>query len=347
MPDEFVRYLARTEAWAREVTDDTEDVVTSTGRATAYRGDYIVNQKLRGEDFTYVMTADDFADDWVNAEDKNTDKATSETGTDPLPETVPPEPDSGESTTGDNPVEPPASTATGGQRAEPTPADAPDNAGDVTPQSPETAPEGGTSDNAAPTPTASAPTSTPTPGAPEAPSDGGGGVDTAPPNVGADTPDAASPVSGTDTPPLAPPSPEGSAASESTAVDPPAVETTPPGEPDTSTPTQTVDPTASPELPDGPTVTTEDGGGDSGNAPTPNVDNTDAVNTGNADGTVVTSDTADGKHEDPATATDTTPADSTPPDASEAVPVDVAVPPDEGKVKTIPAKRANGSDKTP
>lgn len=86
---DFRRYIARTEAWARVIEDDTEEVVGSTGRVTAYRGDFEVKQNMRGQMFNYVMTEDDFLEDWVLAEDKNTDSGTSDTGSEELAEVVP------------------------------------------------------------------------------------------------------------------------------------------------------------------------------------------------------------------------------------------------------------------
>lgn len=282
---DFQRYLARTEAWARTVEDDREDVVTTTGRQTAFKGDIIVVQKMRGEDYTYVMTADDFAEDWVLPGNKSTDATTSETGTDPLPETVP------ESTDGDNAGDNPASAvATAGTAQEsPTPADAPatDETADVTPTGTPQPANNVTDEDAPPTPTASAPT-------------GGGAGDTTNaedntrPDVGADTPDAISPVSGTQTPAVPDPAPVGSGANETTdeeetdevsTVDEPAT-------PDTTTPTQSVSPSNDPaslgtETTDGDdnaVSTDETEGGDSGNAPTSNVDNADEVNTGNRGG---------------------------------------------------------------
>src|SRR4051794_32953927 len=111
------RYVNRTEAWAREVTDDTEDIVGSTGRTTAYRGDMVVNQNLRGQTFTYVLTADDFATNWREPSDVDTETSESEHG-DPAElegATV----DEDQSTDGDNAVD--GRVATVGTAAE-TPA---------------------------------------------------------------------------------------------------------------------------------------------------------------------------------------------------------------------------------
>jgi hypothetical protein len=97
---DFTRYVARTEAWARQIENDTEEVVGSTGRVTAYKGDFEVKQNLRGQMFNYVMTEEDFREDWVLADEKDTASATSESGdVSELKGALPP------STEGDNPVD--------------------------------------------------------------------------------------------------------------------------------------------------------------------------------------------------------------------------------------------------
>jgi hypothetical protein len=262
---DWKRYVNRTECWAREVTDDVEELVGSTGRMTAYEGDYIVNQAIRGSTFTFVVTADDFARDWRSVDEVDTDTTTSETGTDDLPGTVPPE-----STDGDNSGDDSfGQVATGGARAEASPADAPPD-GDAVPNSPETAGE-----DAPPSPTASAPTSAAS-GDAETPA---GNPPTVPGDAGNNPPDAVSPVSGTRTPPEPFPAPEGSGAGESSQADPAEVETaTPDAEPATTTPTQTVDPASEPggtgttsaeEAAGQVETATRDEGGDAGATPTP------------------------------------------------------------------------------
>jgi hypothetical protein len=74
------RYVNRTECWARVVQDDVEDIVGSTGRTTAYGGDMVVNQNLRGQTFTYVLTRDEFDNNWRDPRDVDTDTSESEYG---------------------------------------------------------------------------------------------------------------------------------------------------------------------------------------------------------------------------------------------------------------------------
>jgi hypothetical protein len=295
---DWKRYVNTTEAWARQVTADVEDIVGSTGRTTAYQGDYVVNQNIRGQVFTYVLTEDDFAQNWRTPDAVDTDTTEDDTGDASRLSVVPDDQDDDESTGGENGVDNRGRTgfgqvATGGARANPTPADAPNDDGDVTPESPDT-----TTEDAPPSPTASAPTSaasgdaaTPAGNPPNAP-DG----DPAP---------AVSPVSGTATPPEPVEAPAGSGASEATQDNAPTVDTTEPAEPATTTPTQTVDPSAdtggagtatADEETGGVTSTTGGGGGDEGAAPTP----TEGVDTGStADpgtNTDTTAETGDGRH---------------------------------------------------
>lgn len=250
---DFKRYVARTEAWARTL-DEPEDVVGSTGVVHAAPGDVLIVQHLRGETFTYVMTTDDFAEDWREPTDVDTEPATSESGTDTLPGAQSP------STGGDNTVDTPtpvATTPTVGTAGEnPTPADTPADTATDTP---------------APAPTATDPTSA-------APGDGDvqGTAPTDTPQVGSGTPDAVTPD------PAAEPAP----APDTSNVDVPTPE---PAQPDTTTPTQTVAPSQDPAG-EGTVAeaTTPTEGGDAGTAPTPNVDNPDPASTGNDAGTPVT-----------------------------------------------------------
>jgi hypothetical protein len=302
---EWKRYVNRTEAWAREVDDDSEDVVGSDGRTTAYRGDYVVNQSLRGSTYTFVVPRDVFATDWRLAEEVDASPATSETGQDELPGTVPPEPGEDASTGGDNGVENPNDVATLGQRADSTPAE-----GQDAPASQETTEDGG---SAPPTPTASAPTSA---ASGDAATPAGN-----PPDVGSDTPPAMSPVSGTQTPPEPVAAPAGDAATEDTGDDVPVQEPTSEdprvnapteAQPATTTPTQTADPSSEPGGPGTATaeetagsdeLTTRDDGGDAGAAPTPNEAATET--TGNEGGKVRTLGApADGNEATPGDGTD-------------------------------------------
>lgn len=275
---DWKRYVNRTEAWAREVTDDVEDIVGSTGRTTAYQGDMIVNQSLRGQSFTYVLTRDDFDNNWHTPDDVDTDTTESDTGDAGELQSVAPAPE--ESTTEDNyvddytaeenPVHEPVfgQTATVGTRDNPTPADAPDTGGDAVPESPDT-----TTDDAPPSPTASAPT-----GAGSGDAETPAGTPPTVPDPAGNATAAMSPVSGTETPPGPAEAPVGSAASDATAEPAATVETaTETAEPATTTPTQTVDPSSDPggagtataDDTGGVTSTTNTGGGDEGAAPTP------------------------------------------------------------------------------
>jgi hypothetical protein len=111
------RYVNRTECWARVVEEDVEDIVGSTGRTTAYGGDMVVNQNLRGQTFTYVLTRDEFDNNWRDPGEVDTDTKESEYGDPAELEAATVSED--ESTTGDNVVDedqadedaPPAPTA--------------------------------------------------------------------------------------------------------------------------------------------------------------------------------------------------------------------------------------------
>jgi hypothetical protein len=316
------RYVNTTEAWAREVTGDVEDIVGSTGRTTAYRGDYIVNQNIRGQVFTYVLTADDFRQNWRTPDAVDTDTTEDDTGDASQLSVLPDDrdqDDGAESTGGENGVETGyGQVATGGARANATPADAPNDDGDAVPDSPDTATE-----NAPPSPTASAPTSA-----------GSGDADTPagdPPNAPDGNPEPAmSPVSGTATPAEPVEAPAGSAASETTSADPATVDTTDPAEPATTTPTQTVEPSAdtggagtatADEETGGVTSTTGGGGGDEGAAPTPtnDVDTDSAAEPGTNTGPAPDVGGAHAADEEPAADTETADTTEAPPDAVETV----------------------------
>lgn len=309
---DYVRYVARTEAWARDIEED-EDIVGSNGRVRAYAGDVHVVQNLRGETFSYVMTRDDFLQDWRSPQEVDTEHATSETGADELPGATP-------SPEEDNPVDnAPDNTAgiatvgTAAENATPAEPGEGETADDVTPDSQGTAEDSGAPVSSL---TASAPTGAgPNDGDVQGVATTGDGT----PQVG----DSMSPVQ-TNPDPSAAAAPAGSAAGESSAPDAGADLGT--GDAPSTTPTQSV--VAGETDPDNEaTATSADTGGDAGATPTPS-----PVLAGESEGTANVSD-------EPAPTE--APADTTTEAPADAVTDSPADPPTDTPRKTVPAKRAN------
>jgi hypothetical protein len=235
------RYVNRTECWARVVEEDVEDIVGSTGRTTAYGGDMVVNQNLRGQTFTYVLTRDEFDNNWRDPGEVDTDTKESEYGDPAELEAATVSED--ESTTGDNVVD-----------------------------------EDQADEDAPPAPTASAPTSaasgdaaTPAGNPPTVPDTSGNDTPAVSPVSGTATP----------VEPVEAPVGSGASDATLDATEPAPDTENPAAEPATTTPTQTVEPASEPggtgtataeDTAGQVTSTDETGGGDEGAAPTPTVD---------------------------------------------------------------------------
>jgi hypothetical protein len=57
-------FTSRHTASAYQVEDESEVVVTTNGRQTAYKGDWVVTEQRLGMTFDYIMSPDDFHGDW-------------------------------------------------------------------------------------------------------------------------------------------------------------------------------------------------------------------------------------------------------------------------------------------